>query len=143
MTDPTSLSPRGVANQGEITSQAEASAPSTPRIDYRTNKPATSNPADVNGVCQAQIGPVSNGQTWFVEWATVQNNSTNATTLAVFKNSVDPGYLVDETTAGNANMEEPPPPGIWLGEGETLFFVWANCNAGDIGRVFAQVRVNG
>ena len=142
--DPANLGAHGIANQGEIITQPESGPPPTPARQWRTNIPVASAPADANGVAVAQIGPVSNGQTWFVEWARVKNNSTGLTSLELFKNTIDDFHSVDSTLNGNDNwFSAPGSPGYWLGQSEILIFQWNSADAGSIGVVNAQVLVNG
>ena len=142
--DPANLGAHGIANQGEIITQPESGPPPTPARQWRTNIPVASAPADANGVAVAQIGPVSNGQTWFVEWARVKNNSTGLTSLELFKNTIDDFHSVDSTLNGNDNwFSAPGSPGYWLGQSEILIFQWNSADAGSIGIVNAQVLVNG
>ena len=142
--DPANLAAHGISNKGEIITQPESGPPITPKRVWRTNIPVASNPAGSDGVCTAQIGPVSNGQTWFVEFARVKNNSSAQTILELFKNSVDDFHSIDSTISGNDDwFSAPGSPGYWLAESEILIFRWGNCDPGSIGVVNAQVLVNG
>ena len=126
-----------------VTTGEQAVAPVSKR-EWRTNIPVASKPAGSDGICTAQIGPVSNGQTWFVEWARVKNNSTGLTSLELFKNTIDDFHSVDSTLNGNDNwFSAPGSPGYWLGQSEILIFQWNSADAGSIGVVNAQVLVNG
>jgi hypothetical protein len=144
--DPANLTNRGVSSQGEVESPAEATAPAIPSRQWRENVPATSNVAGSDGICTAQIGPVANGQTWFVEWLRIKNTSTAATSVELFKNdpSLPLNSMDSSPTEGNDNwFSAPGSPGYWLGVGETLIVQWAGCNAGDVGSVNTQVLKNG
>jgi hypothetical protein len=142
--DPANLSAHGISSQGEIISQPEASPPITPAREWRRNIPVASNPAGSDGVCTSQIGPVPNGQTWFVEWIRVKNNSGSGTGVEIFKNSIDDFHSVDSAVlAGNDNwFSAPGSPGYWLGESEILIFQWVGADQYSIGVVNAQVLVN-
>ena len=142
--DPANLGAHGIANQGEILTQAESGPPPTPARQWRTNIPVASNPAGSDGVCTAQIGPASNGQTWFVEWVRIKNNSGSPTTIEIYKNSVDDFHSIDSAGVGNDNwFSAPGSPGYWLGESEIMIFVWDLADVGAVGVVNAQVLVNG
>ena len=142
--DPANLAAHGISNKGEIITQPESGPPITPKRQWRTNIPVASTPAGSDGVCSAQIGPVSNGQAWFVEWARVKSNSSSPTTIEIYKNSVDDFHSVDSSGVGNDNwFSAPGSPGYWLGESEILIFVWTLADQGSIGVVNAQVLING
>jgi hypothetical protein len=142
--DPANLSAHGISSQGEIITQAESGPPPTPARQWRTNIPIASKIAGSDGICTAQIGPVSNGQTWFVEWIRVKNNSSSPTALEMFKNSIDDFHSIDSTLAGNDNwFSAPGSPGYWLGESEILIFQWSGASVGAVGVVNAQVLING
>ena len=142
--DPANLGAHGISNQGEIISQAESGPPATPARQWRTNIPVASNPAGSDGVCTAQIGPVSNSQTWFVEWVRIKHGSNTMTSLELFKNSIDDFHSIDSTLDGNDNwFSAPGSPGYWLGQGEILIFQWQTADVGTVGVVNAQVLVNG
>ena len=126
-----------------VTTGEQPVSPANPRT-WRTNIPVASNPAGSDGICTAQIGPVSNGQTWFVEWARVKCNSGSPTGIELYKNSVDDFHSVDSSTVGNDNwFSAPGSPGYWLGQSEILIFQWNSADAGSIGVVNVQVLVNG
>jgi len=127
--------------EGKISTQDEVNPGSTPTRSWRTHMPVASKPALAAGVCIAQIGPVSNSQTWYIEYARVKCNSTPQTTLELFKNTIDDLHSIDSTATGNDNIETPPTPGIYLGEGEILIFQWTGASIGAVGVVNAQVRV--
>ena len=142
--DPANLGAHGISNQGEIISQPESGPPATPKRTWRTNMPVASTPASAGGISTAQIGPVSNGQTWFVEWIRVKDNSTGQTHLELFKNSIDDFHSVDSTAVGNDNwFSAPGSPGYWLGESEILIFQWDGADPASVGVVNAQVLING
>ena len=142
--DPANLGAHGISNQGEIISQPESGPPATPKRQWRTNIPVASNPAGSDGICTAQIGPVSNGQTWFVEWARVKCASGSPSGIELYKNSIDDFHSVDSSAVGNDNwFSAPGSPGYWLGESEILIFQWNGVAQGSIGVVNAQVLVNG
>ena len=144
--DPANLSSRGVANQGNVQSPAEPTAPAVPARSWRENIPATSNVAGSNGICTAKIGPVANGQTWFVEWIRVKNTSSGASSAEIYKN--DPSIPLNSVDSaplqGNDNwFSAPGSPGYWMGVGESLIIQWTGCNAGAVGSVNSQVLKNG
>ena len=144
--DPAAVTAHGVANQGQIESPSEtALASPTPGRSWRVRVPKASGPADSNGFCQAQIGPVSNGQTWFVEFLRIKNNSATATSVELFANEIGDLYSLDSSpTEGNDNwFSAPGSPGYWLGAGETMLVVWNSADLGSIGSVNAQVKVYG
>jgi len=144
--DPALVTAHGVSNQGQIESPSETTLQSqTPGRSWRVNIPKASNPAGSDGVCQVQIGPVSNGQTWFVEFVRVKNSTAGDTSVEFFKNNVDDLHSIDSSpTAGDDNwFSAPGSPGYWLGEGEVLYIVWNGCDLGAIGIVNSQVKVYG
>ena len=142
--DPANLTTHGVSSQGEIiTSGEQAVAPKSARV-WRSNIPVASKIAGSDGICTAQLGPVPNGQTWFVEWVRVKNNSGSTSLIELFKNSIDDFHSVDSSGVGNDNwFSAPGSPGYWLGESEILIFQWQNADPGSVGVVNAQVLVNG
>ena len=142
--DPANLGAHGISNQGEIISPPESTPPIIPARQWRTNIPKASNIAGSDGICTAQIGPVPNGQTWFVEWVRVKNNSGSTSLIELFKNSIDDFHSVDSSGVGNDNwFSAPGSPGYWLGESEIMIFQWQNADQGSVGVVNAQVLVNG
>ncbi len=146
--DPAGIVAQGVSNQGQISSPSEATLPAPPGRSWRVNVGKASSPADSTGSSQVQIGPVSNGQTWFVEFVRVQNNSTTPTAVEFFKNDVNALNSIDSSpvnaVGGNDNwFSAPGSPGYWLGEGETLIVVWSDGDVGAVGTVNAQVKVYG
>jgi hypothetical protein len=128
-------------DEGKITTEGEQSAGSAPTRSWRTHMPVASKPAGSDGICVAQLGPVSNSQTWYVEYARVKNNSGTPTALELFKNTIDDLHSIDSTAVGNDNLETPPTPGIYLAEGEILIFKWTGASLNAVGVVNAQVRV--
>jgi hypothetical protein len=144
--DPEYIPQHGVSVQGRIETQSEGGVPYAPKT-WRENKVATTQPADASGLCDCQIGPVPSGQQWYVEWARVKHTSTTLTTLELFKNQIDDLHSVDSignaiASNGNNNLESPPTPGIYLGEGEILIFHWTLADMYTVGKVNTQVRIS-
>ena len=144
--EPGNLSVRGVSEQGQIITTGEQPVPSTAARSWRERVPATSNVAKSDGICTAKIGPVPNGQTWFVEWLRVKNTSVGASTVELFAN--DPSIPLNSVDSaplqGNDNwFSAPGSPGYWLGVGETLIIQWTTADAGSVGSVNTQVLKNG
>jgi hypothetical protein len=143
--DPANVTAHGVSSQGEIISPPESAPPITPARQWRTNIPRASNVAGSDGICTAQLGPVPSGQTWFMEWIRIKNNSTSPTALELYKNSIDDFHSLDSSpAAGNDNwFSAPGSTGYWLGESEVLILQWSGASTGAVGVVNAQVLING
>ena len=129
---------------GEIITTGMAQTGSTPKRVWRTWFPQASNPAGSDGICKVILGPVPSGQSWLVEFARIQNNSSAASDLEVFRNDENnPLSSIDSAPgAGNDNSETFPSPGAWVGEGDKLIYVWSNADAGSVGTVNAQVKIS-
>ena len=130
--------------EGHIVTTGEQAVAPVSKREWRTNVPVASKSAGSDGICTAQIGPVSNGQTWFIEWARVKCASSSPSGIELYKNSIDDFHSVDSSTVGNDNwFSAPGSPGYWLGESEILIFQWNGVAQGSIGVVNAQVLVHG
>jgi len=144
--DPGNIDVHGISSQGHIITTGEQPVAATSARSWRENIPATSNVAGSDGICTAKIGPVANGQTWFVEWIRVKNSSSGASSAEIYKN--DPSIPLNSVDSaplqGNDNwFSAPGSPGYWLGVGETLIIQWTTADPGSVGSVNTQVLKNG
>lgn len=106
--------------------------------DYRTAS-ARSTPA-AGGTATAALPQVPGDELWLLDHAVIACDSTSATTLRLYADSILPDALLDGSSAGNFDVADWP-AGLLVPSTRTLLAVWSGASAGAIGTLTAQLRV--
>lgn len=99
-------------------------------FDFRTGA------VPASGILDLSFGPVSQGR-WRVQRLVADNDGAAAPSVGVFRNSVTPTNLVDNSGAINRNTADEASP-IELQQGESLIVRWTGATAGSISTVTIQ-----
>lgn len=87
--------------------------------------------ANSTGKASTTKGPYRYGDQWYIDSIATEVNSTNQTTLTVYRGIESNTSIVAGTFSGNFDTASGGSP-IVVKDGDKLTFVWTNCNPGDV-----------